>query len=190
MAKRSLLSFLTTSYSEGKTSFPICEQNGCSQEALYKAPKADPGENAYYHFCLEHVQQYNATWDYYRGMSDGEIERSRKEDLTWNRPTWSFRKGAMQAKFFFPHISQDWTDFSHSPSEKKSSPVSQEIQDALTLLGLCLPLTQDVLKKQYRLLAKRYHPDFFVGKPGFEEAEEMLKRINHAYATLKSFLNK
>ncbi|MGL5784335.1 MAG: J domain-containing protein [Alphaproteobacteria bacterium] len=190
MAKRSLFSFLTTFYSEGKTSFPICEQDGCSQEALYKAPKAGPGEGAYYHFCLEHVQQYNATWDYYRGMSDGEIERSRKEDLTWNRPTWSFRKGSMRSRLFFTHTPKDWADFSHPPSEKKTSPVSQEIQDALTLLGLCLPLTHDALKKRYRLLVKRYHPDLVIGKSGFGEAEEMLKRINQAYARLRFFLSK
>jgi DnaJ domain len=197
MAKRSLLSFLTTAYDKKKASSLVCEQDGCSQEALYKAPRVDKkegdggstGGHAYYHFCLEHVQQYNEAWDYYRGMSDGDIERSRKEDLTWNRPTWSFRKGAVRPRFFLTHPLKEGPPFSHPPSEKKETLLSQEIQEALKLLRLRLPLTEEGLKKRYRLLAKRYHPDLTGEKSALGDAEEMLKRINQARATLRAFLS-
>src|SRR5215475_14943554 len=42
----------------------------------------------YYYFCLDHVREYNAAWDYFRGMSATEIERMRRADIVGDRPSW------------------------------------------------------------------------------------------------------
>ncbi|MBQ2883739.1 MAG: DnaJ domain-containing protein [Alphaproteobacteria bacterium] len=41
--------------------------------------------------------------------------------------------------------------------------------------------SKDKLKKQYKKLAKKYHPDL---NPGNKEAEEKFKRITEAYKKL------
>jgi len=48
---------------------------------------------------------------------------------------------------------------------------------------LSYPFSQDDLRRCYRNLVKKYHPDANGGSP---EAEEKIKRINEAYEVLKS----
>jgi curved DNA-binding protein CbpA len=52
-------------------------------------------------------------------------------------------------------------------------------------LGLEPPLSLDRLKRRYKELVKKHHPDANGGDRG---AEERLKSINEAYTTLRRFL--
>lgn len=54
------------------------------------------------------------------------------------------------------------------------------------ILGVTKNATDEEIKSAYRKLAKKYHPDLYSGKPESEkkEAEEMFKKINHAYQVL------
>ena len=54
------------------------------------------------------------------------------------------------------------------------------------ILGLGKNATDEEIKSAYRRLAKKYHPDLYTTKPEAErkEAEEMFKKINHAYQVL------
>lgn len=49
------------------------------------------------------------------------------------------------------------------------------------ILGVSKNASQDEIKKAYRKLSKKYHPD---RNPGNKEAEDKFKRVNDAYATL------
>ena len=51
-----------------------CEAMGCAQQGEYRAPKSRSGAREFHWFCLEHVREFNASWDYYKGMSADEIE--------------------------------------------------------------------------------------------------------------------
>jgi DnaJ-domain-containing protein 1 len=58
---------------------------------------------------------------------------------------------------------------------------TEEVDSALGVLGLALPVTPTDVKRRYRELAMEWHPDRNVGKP---EAELMMKEINAAAETL------
>jgi hypothetical protein len=65
-----------------------CEQPGCPEPAPSARRVTASHSNEYRWFCLEHVRAYNRAWDYYKGMTPGEIERHLREDTGWQRPTW------------------------------------------------------------------------------------------------------
>jgi hypothetical protein len=45
-------------------------------------------EGQYFMFCVDHAREYNKGYNYFSGLSDGEIARYQKEALTGHRPTW------------------------------------------------------------------------------------------------------
>ena len=65
-----------------------CDMPGCGAPGEYRAPKSRSHLTEYWWFCLEHVRAYNAAWDFYKGMSPGEIEAQLRADTAWQRPSW------------------------------------------------------------------------------------------------------
>ena len=45
-------------------------------------------EREYWRFCLEHVREYNHSYNYFAGMSDDAVARYQKDAVTGHRPTW------------------------------------------------------------------------------------------------------
>ncbi len=66
----------------------LCDHPGCDAGADFRAPRSRLELDRYYWFCLEHVRAYNSAWNYYRGMSETEIESEIRYDTVWQRPTW------------------------------------------------------------------------------------------------------
>ena len=42
-----------------------CDHAGCDLPGLYPAPKSRQRLNERYHFCLEHVREYNKKWNFF-----------------------------------------------------------------------------------------------------------------------------
>lgn len=66
---------------------------------------------------------------------------------------------------------------------QRRSRVREEESQALDTFGLSLPLSLAALKARYKELVKQFHPD---ANGGDKAAEERLKLVNQAYATLKN----
>lgn len=160
-----------------------CQFPGCELEGSYRAPKSRNQLNSYLWFCLEHIREYNQAWDFFKGMSEQEIERERRADSVWQRETWPLGKDNPRAKRWRGENLQD--DFGvfgdQAKSEAPKAPVSEE-SEALAVLGLKEPVTAQDIRAKYRTLAKELHPDANGGDPA---AEERLKDVTRAYAVLK-----
>src|SRR5512146_3528765 len=66
----------------------LCDHPGCDGCGDFRAPRSRLELDRYYWFCLEHVRAYNRAWNYYAGMSEGEIEAEIRRDTVWQRPSW------------------------------------------------------------------------------------------------------
>ena len=71
---------------------PICQWRGCQSAGEHRAPKGRGREGQYYFLCLAHVREFNASYNYFEGMSNTDIEAYQKDSVIGHRPTW--RAGA------------------------------------------------------------------------------------------------
>lgn len=53
--------------------------------------------------------------------------------------------------------------------------------DPYQVLGVSRSASDEEIKKKYRSLSRRYHPDANVNNPNKDQAEEMFKRVQQAY---------
>ena len=163
-----------------------CDSPGCPHEGEYRAPKSRTGSRDFLWLCLEHVREFNASWDYYKDMSPEEIEAQLRADTSWQRPSWPLgRLGqtsrmdeALEAEL---HVFA----FGARPKPAPNAGIPPDIREALNVLELVWPVTLAAVKTRYKELAKRHHPD---SNNGDKNSEEMLKAINLAYAALRGKL--
>ena len=57
--------------------------------------------------------------------------------------------------------------------------------DPYKILGVSRDATDDEIKKAYRELARKYHPDNYANSPLADLAEEKMKEINTAYSDIQ-----
>ena len=176
-----------------------CDFPNCCNDGLYKAPKGPQQLRDYYYFCLEHVREYNRSWNFNEGLNEEELEQMIRRSTTWERPSWPF--GARQAGFssrlnneirdVFGLFEDDIIKYKRSDKSKGSNPVYAKLEPqqltALSVMELELPIELEKLKSKYKDLVKLNHPD---RNGGDKESEERLKIINEAYTTLKEYLKK
>lgn len=175
-----------------------CAIPGCAELGEYRAPKSRYDLRDYYWFCLEHVREYNAKWDYFKGMSPGEIEHHIHKTTVWDRPTWRMTEAGVNEERTREKIYETFSrgesvfgDFSFGVEDETGNQQSAHINvgalphptvEALGVLGLQPPIDWEQVKARYKSLAKKHHPDT---NRGDKTAEEELKKINLAYTILK-----
>ena len=54
-------------------------------------------------------------------------------------------------------------------------------RDPYSVLGVTRGATDREIKKAYRTLSRKYHPDANINNPNKDQAEEMFKEIQQAY---------
>ena len=168
-----------------------CDVPGCPNEGGYRAPKSRDSLRDYFWFCLDHVRAYNASWDFYRGMTPGQIEAHMRDDTGWQRPTWPLGRlgGGMPEE----DLVHDRLDILGAAGMRQGRQRGQaatqgapaDLRQPLDTLGLHWPVSLDEVKTRYKALAKCHHPD---ANGGDRRAEERFKVINLAYAQVRSHL--
>jgi hypothetical protein len=142
-------------------------------------------EGQYFCFCLDHVREYNATYNYFNGMSDEAVSRYQKDALTGHRPTWKMTgnrqgEGGYAAPDPFNMRGANRT----APKAPRSPRHGVVARKALHVLGLGDEATAPEIKARYKDLVKRLHPD---ANCGDRSNEDRLREIINAYNTLRSF---
>jgi len=184
--------FANAAETEARSRLRRCEADGCEEAGEFRAPRSRDQLNEYRWFCLDHVRAYNKQWDYYAGMDAGEIEAHIRRDTTWQRPTWPLGGGASGRLREDIRVHDPFNIFGggiggeeeRAESFRRRRPATPE-EKAAAVLDLTLPVSLAEVKKQYKQLVKRHHPD---ANGGDKDAEERLKSINEAYATLRASL--
>lgn len=174
-----------TANSDALTPVRGCAWPGCDQAGDYRAPRAPSALRDYIWFCLEHVRQYNREWDYFAGMDAGDIERVRRRDAVWHRPTWPLgaRPELKLDDNEPPPIRDPFGLFGDIGIDAEPRRPQTPREQALAELGLDGAVTQAEMKARYKLLVKRHHPD---ANGGCKKSEERLKSINEAYTYLRN----
>lgn len=164
-----------------------CDMPSCTAAGGYRAPKSRTSLSEYHWFCLEHVRAYNASWDFYKGMTPAQIEAQTRSDTGWQRPTWPLGSLGKQAAIDEAMV-RDPFNILHAqraPSRPSPAAIPAEVRESMHTLGLDWPASIDVVKARYKELAKRHHPD---ANGGDRASEERLKTINIAYAAVRHYL--
>ncbi len=176
-----------------------CDHENCKDEGIYKAPKSPNNSKDYYYFCLEHVREYNNKWNFFEDFSDSEMNDYLRRSYTWDRPTWKaginpFMETKLRDrvfKFFQEEPEQKssfekFFDKENQDEEQKENFNSKKLvpeMEALDVLGITPPTNLEAIKKRYKVLVKKYHPDT---NRHIEDAETKIKKINAAYTLLKT----
>ena len=175
---------------------PTCDWRGCNKPADHRAPMGRGREGQYFNFCLEHVRQYNKSYNYFDGMSDDDVANFQKASLTGHRPTWSMGTRAgrpsetpRQEGFMHGFSVDDVFGFfgrSTVGGEPRgyagARPVRRAERKCLTALGLDIDATGTEIKARYKSLVKRHHPD---SNGGDRRSEDKLREVIQAYNYLK-----
>lgn len=161
-----------------------CEMPGCHAAGEHRAPR-DRSLSSHYWFCLPHVQEYNAAWNFFSGMAPGDVEATLLRSLYGDRPTWrsdSYRGLEAELKRKIRQT-YDFDETDTGPDDPpKARPTGTPYLDALAVFDLDLSVDFNTIRRRYRELVKKYHPDHHHHDP---RAEEMIKQVNMAYTILK-----
>jgi curved DNA-binding protein CbpA len=174
-----------------------CDMSGCTASATHRAPKGRRQEGEYFWFCLDHVRQYNKSYNYFSGMTDAAIQAYQREATIGHRPTWQMGVNARPDEA--PRAGRpggfNWTGRAQDPfrlfgegfQARGPEPERRKVHNmearSLKTLGLDASATAAEVKARYKLLVKRHHPD---ANGGDRSLEDRLREIIQAYSYLKS----
>ena len=138
------------------------------------------------------MRAYNASYNYFVGMSDDEVLAYQKDDLTGHRPTWKMGTGKRGKPDFDAttdplgvlHDINGRTSSRPDPDHKPQQRIVRNVErKALETMGLEAGATAAEVKARFKLLVKRHHPD---ANGGDRSSEDRLVEIIQAYNYLKT----
>ncbi len=180
-----------------------CEWKGCTKPGGHRAPKGRGRDGEFFLFCVDHVRQYNASYNYFDGMSDDQVEDFRKDAATGHRPTWQVGAngsgGATNAGDADREPMRDTTGTAARQKDphaffafrarqareeakearRKLRPLEKKAFDTMALKETA---TKEEIKARYKDLVKQLHPDT---NGGDARSADKLRDVLQAYNFLK-----
>jgi curved DNA-binding protein CbpA len=182
-----------------RAELPGCEWPRCDAPATHRAPKGRLRASEYWRFCLDHVREYNNSYNFFEGMSDDAIAKYQKEDLTGHRPTWKMgsvggrrsdgKRSSRGSRGSGWAADDPFGLFERVASGGRARPAAEgrkvlnAQRRALDVLGLEADAQRADIKARFKVLVKRHHPD---ANGGDRTSEDRLREIIQAYNYLKS----
>ena len=168
----------------------ICEWKNCKENGRFKAPIEKDNSKNYKWLCKIHIKLFNKNWNYFKGMSQHEIENFVKSDLTWHRPTQKFGTSDNFFNILWNNALSD--KFNLFKEEKifnnlKDRKLSEKDKDAFKIMELKFNADWSSIQKKFKTLVKKFHPDRNAGNKQFEDK---LKKVTLAYSHLKLIIAK
>jgi hypothetical protein len=179
---------------------PTCDWEGCKEPGLYPAPKGRNREGQYHRFCLDHVRQYNKSYNYFAGLPDEDVSQHQKDDTIGHRPTWFMgvnawsrggktRSGARPNGFAHRFTAYDpfalfgeGAPAGTAPGAAPARPLKRAERKCLRQLNLEDGATKSDIKARFKELVKRLHPDH---NNGDRTSEDKLREVIQAYNYLR-----
>jgi DnaJ-like protein len=178
----------------------MCEWPECKNKGPHRAPKGRENSREYWHFCLNHVREYNQSYNFFQGMNADAVARYQKDALTGHRPTWKMganngaKKGGVDDEL--GGAADPFNVFSELNGRARSRPgpgaqqakvearkVMNAERKALQVMGLTAEAKLEDVKAKYKALVKQHHPD---ANGGDRSTEDRLIEIIKAYNYLKT----
>jgi hypothetical protein len=170
-----------------------CDWPDCDEKegGVFRAPKSSNDLKNYHWFCLDHVREYNKSWNYYGHMNETQVESDRRRDTVWQRPTWPLGVNRAAGGFDKRQFNDAFGVFDddESPGSEHQNPgfhATTPEGKAAQILDLQPPFTVETVKAKYKELVKRHHPD---ANDGDKASEEKFKQISQAYQTIMTILS-
>jgi curved DNA-binding protein CbpA len=174
-----------------------CDHAGCRKAATARAPKSRDLMNEHYWFCQEHAAEYNRNWNFFSGMSEGEMRAYQKDEMfTGGRPTWEMKAGkfsreaaSFNHRFRRGEGYRDTFDMfgrggahAHVRTEPEGPKLGKLERNALAELDLEASADGPKIRSRYTELVRRLHPD---ANGGDRAGENRLQKVIRAYQTLR-----
>ena len=163
----------------------ICDHKNCKKIGQYKAPIEKDNSKKFRWLCLDHIKEFNRSWDYFKGMSDQEVSVFLKSDMTWHKPTQSFNSPDNFFNILWKNtLNGGESILSNGHGEKIKTKInfSNKDREAFKIIELEVGTKWDKIQIKFKELVKKYHPDMNSGNKKFEEK---LKIVTLAYTQLK-----
>ena len=174
-----------------------CDAPGCPEPGEFRAPGprapsfngGHDGPGDYRWYCLDHVRQFNAGYNWFAGMSPDEILAAQHPVHGWERQTRAFSATAgidaapRWADFADPLDAISARARARQPAQRDDGRlVSPEERRAFSTLGLPLDADRRALRMRYADLVRALHPD---RNGGDRSHEARLQAVVEAYQLLR-----
>ena len=170
-----------------------CSHEGCTEAGEFRAPPEEGprsgynGPGGWRYFCLDHIREFNARYNFFTGMTADEIQAQQRPYAGWERETRAFSAavgGTPRWSDFIDPLDAIQARFGTGAQARRQDgkPLSDADRRALKTLGLDVDADRRSLRQRYSELVRRYHPD---RNGGDRSHEGKLQQVIDAYALLK-----
>ena len=166
----------------------ICEWDNCNVVGEFRAPSERDNSKNFKWLCEEHIKLFNKNWNYFEGMSENEITKFLKADVTWHRPTQEFGSSDNFFNILWNNALDDkFKIYQEAKSAylKNQKKWNEKDRDAFRIMELDLSSDWMTIQKKFKTLVKKFHPD---KNSGSKKYEDKLKKITLAYSHLKMIM--